>query len=353
MWRFLIRRRLKERTPDSRAVSPREIAESASVLFAIFARYGDSAIAFKVVNEFMGRYPGKRYTLITTRQATPYAAALVRQPVRIFSVNKRHNPLGMLRLVHRLKQEGLDLGFNPWSHGEESEFFVSFAKRFFFYRGFANFTREYNLYRRAREYLHLPEPSARPRIPDLDNVSNIVISPFSTDVRKSLDRSDLASLIDNVNRRFRPAAVTVAAFPHELEATREFDVKRFAFGKTPDSSRRFLELLKSADLFIGVDAGPLHLADALGLRAVGLFGPTAPQTILDRDSAVLPFRLAGLQGVFCDVGNCRDPVCLHALCAELDFDKNPTVDFGCKIRLETNVCRATAAASARADTTKC
>ncbi len=341
MWRFFIRSRLKKRAPDSRAVSPQELADSTSVLFAVFARYGDSVIAFKAINEFMAHYPEKKYTLITTRQAAPYAVELVKRPVRIFSVNKRRNPLGVLRLVSVLKKEGIDLGFNPWSHGEESEFFISFAKRFYFYRDFANFTRAYNLYRRAREYLLLPEAAIHPRTPDLNNIRSIVISPFSTDVRKSLDKADLVGLLDKVIKRFQPAAITVAAFPAELKITRDLAVKHFAFGKTPGKSSRFLELLKSADLFIGVDAGPLHLADAMGIRAIGLFGPTAPETILDYESAVLPLRLAGLEGAFCDVADCRNPVCMHELCADLDFTKNVPVNFGSTIHLETEICRAT------------
>ena len=37
-------------------------------------------------------------------------------------------------------------------------------------------------------------------------------------------------------------------------------------------------LLRSADLFIGVDSGPLHLAAALGTPVIGLYGPKHPGT---------------------------------------------------------------------------
>jgi lipopolysaccharide heptosyltransferase I len=37
-------------------------------------------------------------------------------------------------------------------------------------------------------------------------------------------------------------------------------------------------LLRSADLFVGVDSGPLHLAAALGTPAIGLYGPKHPLT---------------------------------------------------------------------------
>ncbi len=36
-------------------------------------------------------------------------------------------------------------------------------------------------------------------------------------------------------------------------------------------------VLQKADLFIGNDSGPMHLAAACGTRVIGLFGPTSPQ----------------------------------------------------------------------------
>ncbi|MBI4464171.1 MAG: glycosyltransferase family 9 protein, partial [Acidobacteria bacterium] len=38
-----------------------------------------------------------------------------------------------------------------------------------------------------------------------------------------------------------------------------------------------IALLRRASLFIGSDTGPLHLAAALGVPTVALFGPTDPQ----------------------------------------------------------------------------
>jgi len=36
-------------------------------------------------------------------------------------------------------------------------------------------------------------------------------------------------------------------------------------------------VLKKADLFVGNDSGPMHLAAVFGTRVIGLFGPTSPQ----------------------------------------------------------------------------
>jgi lipopolysaccharide heptosyltransferase II len=45
-------------------------------------------------------------------------------------------------------------------------------------------------------------------------------------------------------------------------------------GKT--SLRELMALIKLADLFIGVDSAPYHIAYALGTKAIGLYGPTSP-----------------------------------------------------------------------------
>src|SRR6266566_3715506 len=160
MWQWIIKRRLAATGSGSASFTPAELQNARHVLFAVFARYGDSVIAFKAIREFIASYPHKRYLLITTHQALPYARALILQtnlpvnskpdsttePVQFVAVNKRRDPLRMARLAIQLRRDPPDIGFNPWSHGEESEYFASFAKRFFLYRSFAHFSREVNLY---------------------------------------------------------------------------------------------------------------------------------------------------------------------------------------------------------------
>jgi ADP-heptose:LPS heptosyltransferase len=73
-------------------------------------------------------------------------------------------------------------------------------------------------------------------------------------------------------------------------------------------------LLAVADLHVGADSGPLHLASALGTPAVGLFGPASP-----RLTAPLGFRGEALHVAYpcapCDQRGCVRPVdpCIHAL----------------------------------------
>lgn len=45
-------------------------------------------------------------------------------------------------------------------------------------------------------------------------------------------------------------------------------------GKT--SIRDLTDIIRRADFFIGVDSGPLHIADSLEKKTIGLFGPTSP-----------------------------------------------------------------------------
>jgi len=158
MWHWIIR--AKPQGTESGSLNPADIDRARSVLFAVFARYGDSVIAFKAINRFIARYPDKRYWLITTHQARPYAEALIHAPLQLFSVNKRRNPILLWRLVRLLRRDTPDLGLNPWSHGKESEYFISLCRQFVVYRSFSNVERLENMYRRVYDYLQLPDPPA-------------------------------------------------------------------------------------------------------------------------------------------------------------------------------------------------
>jgi ADP-heptose:LPS heptosyltransferase len=342
MWKRLTRKRLEATGARNAPVTNADITQARSVLFAVFARYGDSVITFKLLREFARTYPDKQYLLITSPQALPYAEAILPPGIRCVGFDKHRDLIGLWRLTRRLKREPFDIGLNPWSHGKESEYFVSYAKRFHPYGAFAHhqcYQRTHNLYDRVRAYFGLSmKPAAlMGKIPA--HAKHILISPFSTDVRKSLNQDDLKKLVTWLGTRYGNASIALALFPNEDGKVGDLPIARFHFGKSRRRSHAFLELVKGSDLFVGVDAGPLHLADALGVPSIGLFGPTAPETILDRDSGIVPLRLNAMGDYFCDIRDCADPVCLHRLLGSTMLPPAP-VDFTHVPTLEVEVCRA-------------
>lgn len=338
MWKLLMRRRLRNSLEKNRRVTPDDLQKASTILFSVFGRYGDSIIAFKGISEFTRLYPGKKYLIVTSHQLLPYAKSLIKDcGAGFYSVNKRRDPIRLLRIIHILKKANADFGLNPWSQGDDSRFFITYARNFSFFDSFFTHPKEYNLYKTAREYLLLDQAprvvnSAEPAV-----VKTIVVSPFSTDVTKSMGSDDLASLLRFIDRRFPGAAVTVALQKSEGSGV-PGSLRKFFFRKGLKCSEDFLLLLKSANLFIGVDAGPLHLADALGIKAIGVFGPTAPETVLDEGSTVIPLRLPALQNIFCFVRQCGKPVCIHKLFKNDPFESVAAINFSVKPLLEVNKC---------------
>jgi ADP-heptose:LPS heptosyltransferase len=288
----------------------------------------------------MSCYRGKKYILITSPQLYPYARAIIENNAEIYHVNKRRNPIKLLKIISLLKKTDIDVGFNPWSLGEESEFFITFAKKYSCYREKDNYPKQYNVYERVREYLFLKPKEVGLRTPDFENgeIKEIVIAPFSSDVKKNLDRDDIIGLIKQLKDKFDDPNITVAFPEEERQKTAHMGAQEFILGKGLAKSQRFLQLLATTDLFVGVDSGPLHLADALGIKSIGIFGSNSVETFLDRDSSILPIRNKRLDGIFCFVNSCQNPVCIHELFQGDIFDHISDVDFNRNITLETEIC---------------
>jgi ADP-heptose:LPS heptosyltransferase len=338
MLKILMNSRLRKMGSASHQITREEIQRSSKILFAVFSRYGDAIASFKVISEFVLLYPDKAFFILTSPQLSPYAEAIITGNVDLSYVNRRRNPLKLLRIIQKLKREKIDLGLNPFSFGMDSEFFITFAKAFSFFNEFSRRPVLYNLYDRVREYLLMPAKDTSPRPPTFDKVRSIVLAPSSTEIRKSLDRNDLANLIRQLKNRFSNPDITVALPARDWKNVH--GVKKFKLSKTIKKSEEFLSLVKSADVFVGVDAGPLHLADALGVRAIGIFGPNAPETFMDRDSGILPIRYEGLAGIYCLLHGCKDPVCIHKLFDTSFLGNNTIIKFGRDFVHERNVCRA-------------
>lgn len=297
---------IKKHSAKEQTISPDDMQMAQKIFFAVFSRYGDGIISFKVIREFVALYPQKQYLLFTTSQLVPYAKEILNGGVEVVGVNKR-NPLSLIPSILKLKNFDADLGFNPWSHGDDAEFFVSFAKKYSIFKRFRQWGKAYNLYARVREYLGLePKVLGNAAVSLPGNAQNIILAPFSTDTTKSLDKKMTKQLISRLQELYKNAKITICGFADELKGIE--GLQKFYFSKS--SSNKFLALLKSSDLFVGVDAGPLHIANAIGIQSIGIFGPTAPETIVDFDWDIIMIRDTLLCGVFCCVVECVYPICI-------------------------------------------
>lgn len=84
-------------------------------------------------------------------------------------------------------------------------------------------------------------------------------------------------------------------------------------------------LLKKANLFVGNDSGPLHLAAAVNIPTLGLFGPTSPcqfypyvspcHTVIYKELSCSPcYRFGG--GIWQYVPRCSKAYCMQAITIE-------------------------------------
>jgi len=54
--------------------------------------------------------------------------------------------------------------------------------------------------------------------------------------------------------------------------------------KCADDVERLIDTIAAADLLIGIDSGPIHVASAVGTSCVALFGPTSPEFLKAKNS---------------------------------------------------------------------
>ncbi len=331
--KILIKNRLKNHKHFD--IEIEDILQSDKILFSIFSRYGDGIISFKVIKEFIDKYPKKKYIILTSKQQLPYAKKIINQnDIKFLHVNKR-NPINLYRTVNFLKKEKINLGFNPWGHGDDSEFFISYCKKFSFYKKFDNSSKTANLYDRVRKYLHLPIINNKIlNIPILNNINKIIIAPISSDITKNINEQSLNILIKHLKKEFIQSSIIVA-LPREHK-NMKIDVEKFIFAKNAINSTNFLDILLQSDLFVGVDSGPLHLALALNIDSIGVFGPTSPFTILDNNQTIKIYRDTKLRNTFCFVKNCTNPICIHDLFKNNMFNHDYCLDD--TITLEEKEC---------------
>ena len=127
---------LKYKTRKIFSIPPsiEDIKVSGKILFSIFTRYGDTIIDLMIIKEFVKKYPNKDYLIICPKQMEPYVKEFLPN-LKCKAFNKR-NLFEMAKVIRLLKSESFDIGFNPWSNGLDSCYFISFCKKFLFYKDF-------------------------------------------------------------------------------------------------------------------------------------------------------------------------------------------------------------------------
>jgi len=121
----------------------------------------------------------------------------------------------------------------------------------------------------------------------------VLVSPGTKWPPKRWAQGQLAQAIDLLQARGLRVLVTTG--PGEdvlLDAIRRECRTGPAFLWPPVPLETLLGILEKADVFLGHDSGPMHLAAAVGTPVVALFGPTAPARAGPRGSPFIPLYAA-------------------------------------------------------------
>ena len=253
-----------------------DIQNSKKILFCLFTRFGDTIIDLVIIKEFIEEYPDKDYLILCPKQMRPYVSEIIPN-VRCMAINKR-NLFELLKIDLVLKKWRPDIGFNPWSNGLDSCFFISYCKKFLFYKDFLK-PQTINHDQVVRRYLNLKEKEWKiVNLVSKGNYKNILICPQSTDNERSILSDQLDKIISEVESDFDSPDITIASM--RLEYLRD-NVNSFVFKKNAISSQNFIKLVKGSDLIICADSAPLHIANALKKHVFAVFNSTKPEVVLN------------------------------------------------------------------------
>ncbi len=79
-------------------------------------------------------------------------------------------------------------------------------------------------------------------------------------------------------------------------------------------------LIQEADVYVGVDSGPMHIAAFAGTPVVALFGPTDPAKVGPYGEGHRVIRRTELDCLACRKRSCSDRICLEGISAQAVFD---------------------------------
>ena len=176
--------RFKTKDIDDKALELESIQQAKKILFSLFTRYGDTIIDLAIIQEFIKKYPYKNYLVLCPKQMKPYVNELL-PGIKCIAINKR-NLFDMLKVNLKLKKWRPDVGFNPWSNGLDSCYFLTYCKKYLCYKDFDR-PDVINHYQVVRRYLQLPEQEWR--IDELvlkQDYKKILVCPQSTDLSRAI-----------------------------------------------------------------------------------------------------------------------------------------------------------------------
>ncbi len=112
------------------------------------------------------------------------------------------------------------------------------------------------------------------------NIKNfVVIHPVSRWMFKCWDDKKFAGVIDYLQKKGH--SVVVAASPEKKECEKVSKIISYCDAKPLNLAGKFnlkelATLISEASLFVGVDSAPMHMAAALNIPVIALFGPSDP-----------------------------------------------------------------------------
>jgi ADP-heptose:LPS heptosyltransferase len=275
----------KTRDTTSHDITLKDIQKANKILFALFTRYGDTIIDLVVIKEFIEQYPSKDYLILCPKQMQPYVNEFLPN-LKSIGVNKR-NWIEIFKLDSTLKKWKPDIGFNPWSNGLDSCYFLSYCKIYQFYKDY-NKPKPVNHYQIVRSYLRLKEKVWQINSIELrSKYKKVLICPESTDSLRSFSNKQLDEIIDNMKFEFDTQYISIASMSKEF--SRE-NCNSFIFSKTSKSSESFIELLKKNDLVVCADSAPLHIASALGKDVIAVFNSTNPNIVINTGDKIIIYE---------------------------------------------------------------
>ncbi|MGD2168881.1 MAG: glycosyltransferase family 9 protein [Chlamydiota bacterium] len=152
------------------------------------------------------------------------------------------------------------------------------------------------------------------------NKLKVAIHPGAKDSYKCWPSSNFIKLIHLLHKNFSIDLYLTGSF-HEMSALEKIASEApFVQIVQNFDIRKFAGLLSQMNLVISNDTGPMHLAEALNIKTIGIFSPTNPNLCgpLSENSYVFYKKRTCSS---CIARKCREPFCLYQIGPEEVFEK--------------------------------